>query len=109
MLETAFNPTKDTSNRFFDTRERLTVAISRARDGLVIIGSVTALMKHSKQWKRLLEIIGRVCPGAIVHAEDILRDVGTPVSNLALALKSFGLPSQVSRKRNESWYYKHPL
>lgn len=95
VLETAVKLTTSMGTRFSDMRERLTVAISRARHGLVIIGSVNDLKTNGKQWRRLLEIIEHVCPGSTITADELLRDAGTPVSNMALALRSFGLRAEV--------------
>ncbi|KAH7708375.1 Protein K08D10.5 [Aphelenchoides avenae] len=107
VLETAYQPDEQHKSKFMDKRERLTVAISRARDGLVIIGDREAL-GQLEEWKVLFAIIARYCPGAFLEAEDILeaddviRDTETPSTELALSLQSLGLPSHPSPRPSTS-------
>ncbi|KAH7708536.1 Protein K08D10.5 [Aphelenchoides avenae] len=113
VLETAYQPDEQHKSKFMDKRERLTVAISRARDGLVIIGDREAL-GQLEEWKVLFAIIARYCPGAFVEAKDILeaedtiRDTDTPSTELALSLQSLGLPSQPSPRPSTSGNDQQP-
>ena len=90
-----------------DTRERLTGAISRARDGLVIIGDVEAL-ERLEEWRILFGLIKQFCPNAFVEAEDIRRDASTPGTELALSLQSLGLPSHISPRPSPSGNAQRP-
>ncbi|KAH7687916.1 Protein R03D7.2, partial [Aphelenchoides avenae] len=107
VLETAYQPDEQHKSKFMDKRERLTVAISRARDGLVIIGDREAL-GQLEEWKVLFAIIKRYCPGAFIDAEDIHRDTETPSTELALSLRSLGLPSHPSPQPSSSGNDQQP-
>ncbi|KAH7722397.1 nonsense mRNA reducing factor 1 NORF1 [Aphelenchoides avenae] len=114
ILETAYQPDEKHKSKFMDSRERLTVAISRARDGLVIIGDRKAL-EQLDEWKILFAIIERSCPGAFVEAddireaEDVIRDTDTPSTELALSLQSLGLPSHASPRPSTSGNDQQPV
>lgn len=97
VLNTTLVPTSESktgkgSSGFFGMRERITVAISRARHGVIIIGNEAALRKED-EWAKLLTILREECSEAFVAAEAFLSELeASSNDNMALALASLGFP-----------------
>lgn len=126
-MATAISPLKDgyDAETFVGATERITVAISRAKHGLILLANVPA-MSRSPEWRRLFKIIEEISPDSIVTPEQFFGTTmdearQPPAANLsqpvtvtqqALALSALGLgleneegetqdDAEETRKRNQ--------
>lgn len=97
VLETAFVPGEDDKTAFLESKERINVAISRAKHGLVIIGSVEAL-QNVNGWEDLIRILMRATRESTSSGRAFVRssvfleagDDSAPPQGLPLAMMALG-------------------